>query len=72
MKQSSCCKNLFYRKILCLQPNNCGDFLNRASSSCGNNPRGNLSQECCNIILNPNCNISTLDSELKTDIITTK
>ena len=55
------------------QPNNCGDFLSRASSNCGDDPSGDLSQDCCNIILNPsdlNCDISTLDNTIKSNINT--
>lgn len=60
---------IFSRNCECFnvgaQPNDCSEFIIEASSNCGDDPNGDLSQDCCNIILNPNdlnCDISTLDN----------
>lgn len=62
---------LFSRNCECFnvgaQPNDCSEFIIEASSNCGDDPNGDLSQDCCNIILNPsdlNCDISTLDDNI--------
>ena len=53
--------------------NNCDDFITEASLNCGDDATGNLSQDCCDTILNPNnlnCDVSTIDDIIRQDVIT--
>ena len=55
------------------QPNDCSEFYIEAESNCRNDPSDDLSQDCCDVILNPtdlNCNIQTINNILRQDIIT--